>query len=448
MGADAIARGLAAQARAAAQPPLLRALGNIGSRLIPGRTYNAAYSQEATYELLIAVPCDAFSAVRVVFATGQTGGATAASVTTTAYVRAVPDATDASSAAAIPKQVTLGGATSWPLAPAPSANRRAYAVSDWITLPSVARGDGGRYPLVVVRAHLTAGQIVVSGNGSDDFGNWAGHPSGLVHRMRHRIAATDYAASGNWANFNASNAAIASSGSPIAGIQYLANGKVVNLFGFGDSITEGRGTYLGEGFGTPAAIALSANGAGIAHNWNNLAWSGQTTPQILQNLKDAIAAGIMPPHAVIVLPSGSPNNVGNRAMTASDISGAAGGVTASAQGDLAQMLAAIALGIPTAQPVLWTWMATNSAVNGYGATDALRRGYNDLVRQMAGRGQIVADIDTALAGTADASGQVQMRGGTTTDGIHPNDAGNALAASVLARAVQRLVQPAAGMLVR
>lgn len=58
--------------------------------------------------------------------------------------------------------------------------------------------------------------------------------------------------------------------SPVVGIEYMARRRVVSVAGFGDSITEGRGTYLGEGFGQPECVALSDNSSGIAFEWSNL----------------------------------------------------------------------------------------------------------------------------------------------------------------------------------
>ncbi|WP_068092283.1 hypothetical protein [Novosphingobium rosa] len=267
---------------------------------------NAAFSRATT-----ALP---FDAVRVIYALGNTTSLSAVTPTLYASVAAVSDTSDASLTAASWTGVTFGGANAiggasfTTLPPPPAAyDRRAFLLSDIIPLSSLPRSDGGVFPLLVTRVWLiqnsgASAPIVISGNGAQSFANWASHPSGRIWRMLNK--------GGGWANNGQSGMSSVNSsvgtGSPIAGVVYYARGKVVNVVGVGDSITEGQGTYVGEGFGFPACNALSAASAGVAYEWSDLGWAGCTTAQMRQNLIDGLAMGLR--WDVGVLPGGSPND--------------------------------------------------------------------------------------------------------------------------------------------
>lgn len=512
MSLDPAARGLAAQARDAAEALAIRNLGNLGIRIFGGRIYNAKSIASGagagrTYEVLTTTAVE-FDAVRMIVAMGNTDAGTAIPVTGYASLAAVANPGDATIGAAAWQNATfggannLGGAGSVVLNPAANSARRALTISDIMPLPSVPRDDGGAFPLLVMRVYVqqttgSTGTIVTLGDGNQSFANWASHPSGRIWRM---LSKGGQFSQTNYAGMASTNSAV-ENGCPIVGMVYYARGKVVNVVGFGDSITEGQGTYVGEGFGFPACQALSQNAAGIAYEWSDMGWSGQALTAIRQNLFDALAAGLK--WDIAVLPGGSPNDVatgsghtGSIAGTTLTVSAANGAtlavgdmifgpnvlantrITALGTGtggtgtyavDTSQTAASGTIGnqkpITAATvsalrfkashmvevlraagmvPVLWTWLPTNSAVKPYGSTDSLRRGLNDDYRGWASRGCIVADFDAVVAGATDASGQVQLLAGTTIDQIHPNDAGSAALAGVLARAGRRLTRAPAG----
>lgn len=432
-GVDVVARGLGARAAVAGQLPRVQP-STIGMRIMAGRVYNAGFSTQTTYERLMAVSCPSVTAVKVVMVAGNTDGGTAVSPNMRGQIRAVPDTTDASSLAATNKQVQFSASATGVLTKSATSARRNFIISDWIPIRSVPRTDGGKYPLFVVRMNVDDGQIVVLGNGTQTFTAWATQPDGLISRMRHVTFAADLSNSGLWNQMSSGNAT-ASNGSPIAGLIYNCEGMVVNIGAWGDSITEGQGTRIGEGWGLPAALALSNNAQGVTFEFSNFGWSGQTMSQIYQNVVDTLANGIVPDVAVV--PSGSPNNIGNRAIVQTDIDGAAGAPF----GPVIQTRALISAALLNAprhiEPIWWTWLPTNSAVNNYGTSDSIRRADNDNVRAWATRGVIVADFDAKLAGVT-TGGQVQMLAGSTTDNIHPNDTGNALLAPILVKAISRV----------
>lgn len=517
MSFDPAARGLAAQARDAASALAVRNIGNVGVRIFGGRIYNAksiasGAASGRTYEVTATTAVE-FDAVRLVLAMGNTDSANAIAVTGYASVAAVPNPNDAAIATASWQTVTwggtnnLGGAGTITLNPSASAARRALDVSDIMPLASVARDDGGAYPMLRMRVYVaqttgSTGNIVVLGDGSQSFANWATHPSGRIWRMWGKNG--QYSQSNPGGMTEAAGVAV-ENGCPIVGLVYYARGKVVNVVGFGDSITEGQGTYIGEGFGFPACQELSQNAEGVAFEWSDMGWSGQNTSQIRQQVFDALASGLK--WDIAVLPGGSPNDLATTTGYTASIAGttltvsAAPGSPTLAVGDViygpnitrgtkvtalgtgtggagtytvtpsqtaasgamsntrpitkaivdnarsrASHMAALLAGAGMI-PVVWTWLPTNGQVRAYGTDDALRRALNDDYRKWAGRGSIVADFDRAIAGTADASGQVQMAAGTTSDNIHPNDAGNAAMAAILSKAGRRLVQIPKGMVV-
>lgn len=219
----------------------------------------------------------------------------------------------------------------------------------------------------------------------------------------------------------------------------MARGRVVNALGFGDSITEGQGTYIGEGWGFPACMALSANAEGVAYEWSNLGWSGADYNAIRGHVLDAAAVpGLVRHGDVVFLAGGTPNG-----HTAPDWITPAG---LAAQRAALMGLARQRLDEIGAFVVPWTWLPTDPAVKAYGVTDALRRAFNDELRSLAARGMVVADFDVKLAGAPNGDGQVLPAAETMPDTIHPGDSGNALLALAAAQAIERSVRPAHGLL--
>lgn len=505
-GIDPAARGLAVQAKANASAVSIAAskVGTVGVRYFGGRVYRTfsipANSSGTTFEVMMTTATD-FDAVRIIYAMGNldpSGGAITPTVI--GRVAVVGDPSDATiSALPTSSWITqtwggtaannyMGGSSPGTLPPAATSARRGFTISDLIPISSVPRTDGGKYPLLLVRADLytpdsSGGQIVISGTATSTVANWATHPSGRIWRQMWR--------NGAWVNTGLMTNV--DGGSPIAGVIYYARGKIVNVAGFGDSITESvGGTYRGEGFGFPATQALTAAG-GPAYEWSNFGWESQNTTAILQNLNDAVALGL--PFNVGVIPNGSPNDVANGSGSVGSISGTTLTVTTANSGfavgqyiylpgitpgtyitalgtgtgstgtytvNISQTVASGALSNTNPitstiinatrwkaqmmynklagagiSPVIWTWLPTNDAQKTYGPSDSLRVAYNSDLRARAASGMVVADFDTALSGVTNSAGQVQYLAGATTDNIHPNDTGNAILAPMLQKAISK-----------
>lgn len=367
-----------------------------------------------TFRAIIALAQHA-DRVRIVFANGATG---ATYTVAGCNVRALPDLVSALPA---PTAATLPSAGVVPVAP--TAARRGYLVSNWVDISTVDRTDGGAFPLLCIDAYVsTAASISILGNGgSDNFANWATRPNGRIWIMRHN----DGDCVTTPANFVSTTNRIQS---PIVGVQYVARGRVVTVMGVGDSITDGRGTYIGEGFGLPACEAVSSM-SGVAVEWWNNGWAGLGLGNwAAPGFEDMIAAGLIPD--IVITPNGSPNEFGTPIL-ASNI--------ASSRQSLARILHAARENQVT--PIVWTVLPTNPAIKDYNASDALRVGHNAATLQMAQRGVHVVDMAAALSGVTDGDGQVNILAGCTTDNIHPNDAGNALMRDLLIQAL-RLYVPA------
>ncbi|WP_230771290.1 SGNH/GDSL hydrolase family protein [Sphingomonas sp. Leaf4] len=425
MSIDSLARALAVRA---AMPALVRPQ-RVATRIFGGRIYNVrpVTTDVVTYETLIALAAPA-EAIRVLFAFGQTvaGDAVTPRATVTAASVASIGQIQAGETVLVPvPDCVPSGGTIPQFAPAGAAGRRVFYRSAWVSLPSMPRGDGHGGALYAVRTSLSladgGGNVVLLGNGTDRFDNWDAHPSGRLFRMRSKIGVS----ATNWAGMTDANS-IAATGSPVVGLEYLARGKVVSVMGFGDSIAEGRGTYLNEGFGLPACVAASRNPGGIAFEWSNLGWSGHAMAQTTEQVQAAIAFGLRPSLAVV--PLGSPNNASGGAITPAQVG--------AMRLQVAEATAALErAGVPV---LPFTWAPTDPRIRAYGASDALRRAYGADAAAMARGGGMVCDFAEALSGPPDAQGQSVPPANLMPDGIHPGDAGNAILANLLRAALDRM----------
>src|SRR4030095_6701841 len=297
---------------------------------------------------------------------------------------------------------------------APGTGRMAFTASDWIPVSSVPRTDGGTKPLLVARVYMNiSATLPVYGNGTDDFTNWAARTNGRIWSSRYQdgLAVT----SGFTSTTERSQ-------SPIVGFQYLSRGKVVTVAATGDSITDGRGTYLGEGFVMPALEQMSDMSSTV-YEYMNLGWSGQATVTFAERAIDTLQSEFKPD--VLIMPSGSPNDVAPPITQAHIDNDRYNRNRVSAE--------AAKQSVPV---VYWTWAPTNTAVKDYGSSDALRVAYNAEVMALGSRGAFVADLSAAISGVT-TNGQVQMLAGSNNDGIHPNDTGYALMKEALLPVLKR-----------
>jgi lysophospholipase L1-like esterase len=394
------------------------AQSNIGTRIFGGRMGAVNNGTASTFQIVCELAQN-FDAVRLVIANTQyqisdnTVSMKVSTPTTTADLNNSGGTWTTVTKAALSRMATA-------IAPA-SANRISYTVTDWISLASVARSDSGTQPMFAARVFMSGNAALPCyGNGTDDFTNWATRTDGRLWCARSMSGDGVTTPSSFTSTTNQSQ-------SPIVGVQYLSRGKVISVGAVGDSITEGRGTYLNDGFILPAVAELSSM-TGTAVEYSNFGWSTQSMSQYGERAIDILESEVRPD--ILVIPAGSPNDQ-PVTLTAAGI--------AAFQGMRGRILATCAQ--RNVVPVMWTWLPVNTAVNPWGSSDSLRVADNAAV--LAQPKLLVADTSTAISGTV-SGGQVQIAVADTTDGIHPNDTGNAVLKAVIKPVLAKAVATAGG----
>ena len=300
-------------------------------------------------------------------------------------------------------------------------DRKSYIVSEPITISSLAKTDGMKGAYLGIRFFMRTDvpTYTVLGNGTTDLlSQWATRPSGKGTII----------CSSKIGQFVQNNSTVAGFDSvtnenttPIAGVIALYRGRVVGVVRNGDSLADGRGIPVGEGFMWPACDAASDGEVTFVDS--NMGCPGQPGAVFYQDMKDLFNSPVGKYLDASALHSASPNDI---ASTISDQDINAIRLRFNDALDFLERLGKVAL------PV--TWAPSNSAVKAYGASDALRVAYNAYVRSLP---MHIIDLDAVIAG-ATVGGQVQMRPEYTDDGIHPNNAGNYAAASLAASKVRLL----------
>lgn len=375
---------------------------------------------QKTFQATAELPVPSFKRIKLVIANANTSARNIGG----ASIAALANKTDLNGASATHVKVTFGGADTGVVPAASSSLRRAFLISDWIDIASLPRDDGGTLALLLSRIYeSTSGTINVLGNGtSDNYANWATRTDGNLWAMRYNDG-NCCQGTGTPANFSSTTARIQCG---IAGFIFeTANGeKVCTIAGFGDSITEGRGTYINEGWGLPACDLLHAANPSIYFSWCNLGWSGQVMSNVDNNQLDAFSAGLLP--NLCFFPNGSPNDAsGDNNISDAEVSG-----MLTRRDNMKTRC--LSNGVHF---VVWTWLPTNPTVAGFdwGATDSKRVAHNAAtLADGIASGYTTADFSAALSGVTDGDGQVNMLVGSTTDNIHPNDVGNATLAALAA----------------
>lgn len=382
---------------------------NVGFRILSGRMGTFDNTTPKTFRAIFELAVSGADAVAPIFANGSASTYTVAGCNARVIsdlVSALPSATS----------VTIPSAGVIPVQPA--SNRRSYVVGNFVEISTVPRTDGGSGALVVFDAYIsTAGTISVLGNGgSDVFTGWATRSNRkAIFRYNDGDCVTTPANFISTTNRNQS---------PIVGVAYRARGRVFTIMGNGDSITDGRGTIIGEGFGVPACEAAQIS-AGVPFEWANCGWAGITASAYKDHLTDLLNAGLKP--SAVVVSNGSPNSF-STPIVSNEISSCR--IAFSYINAIAS-----ASSIPV---IGWTVLPTNPSQKDYNSSDALRTSYNTDFLSSSYSGIERIDFSTRLSGVTDGDGQVNMLAGSTTDNIHPNDTGNALLAPLLTNSLLKL----------
>ena len=412
---DNIARGMAGgslkKAGRVANVP-----GGFGIQIFGGRMdYTFDCTSGATWEMVMELPGDALDLgyVQVIVAQSQ-ASTSPASPGFFVDVKAISALSDLDGPWTGTTSTTWTGPSAAQLRMASSVFRRRFEWSDPALVTPVARTDGGSRPLIAARIYVGSGatNIELMGNGGgDSFSNWATRPDGLVRIRKHNTAGDQRTATTNWSAFQ---------GGPVIGFAWSARRRLISVAQFGDSIDEGRGTYLGAGFGLRATELLNKLSLPCSFSHQNMAWAGQGSSTMYDNMRDAFAQGIIPD--IAIFPLGSPND------TLSPLDAT---IVSSWRRYSSAMLGLCAqYGVV---PIVRTVLPVNYSVRQWGASDELRRNYNtEAVVDCTNRGILCADLAGLFGAGIDGNGQEIMSPSYQSDNIHPNNAGIEACASVIA----------------
>ena len=392
-------------------------LSNVGTRIFGGRMGTIDNSVSKTFQITTTL-AQHFDKVRLVFANTNAGFAVNNIL---AKVSVISTVADLNNSAGTWVDVLKSNQPGFCVPNSYGANRISYTVSDWVSLKSIARTDGGTFPLLVARVCIQSvgAGLPVYGQGSspDVYTNWETKPGGRiwVSRQKNGNHVTNPTGFDDTTNTNQS---------PIIGVQYLAKGRVVSVMCVGDSIPDGIGTYRGEGFGMPICEQLSDMN-GVAFEYSNCAWAGQGTAAYTKRAIDILNSPIKPD--ILLFATGSPNDV-STVITQGIVDSQSANVET-----VIQKCKATGVKI-----VLWTWLPTNTSIKNYGATDSIRVAEN--AKWMAVKNPDVPVVDTSALLTGDlTAGQYQMLTGTTIDGIHPSDPGLLIMANGIKPTVKNII---------
>lgn len=321
-----------------------------------------------------------------------------------------------------------GNDSAWPLkAAGPGGQRTAYTILKPVALRSVARTDitNGK-PLVFCRAYSTDANasLPAYGNGSTDvLTAWATRTTGRRWAARQQNGDQYTTPSGFTSTTDVSQ-------SPVVGFVYWARGQVVGFATCGDSLANGQGTVIGEGWAVPMLDALEES-AGIATEYANLSWAGQEAVNVssgvgfMQRALDVLRDEKMSPD-VMMVPVGSFNPI-SAPLTQAHVN---------KQATMLRQLVSEAVGKGT-KFMGYTWSPIRTAAGAYGSSDALRVAYNSECMAGIDSAEII-DFATALSGET-TGGMVQLLDEYTDDNVHPNDYGNSVISAVALPVAARIL---------
>lgn len=390
---------------------------NIATRIFGGRMGTINNTTAKTYQISTTT-AQHFDAIRVIFV--NTAPNLGINNITAKVCVSGSSANISNNGGSTWTNVLKNGQSNFCVPNSPGVARIQYTLSDWIPLSSINRSDGGKFPIVIIRAYIQGpSNLPAYGQGSspDLYTNWESIPNGRfwIARQQDGDHVTTLTGFNTTTNMDQS---------PIVGFQYLSRGKVVSIMGVGDSITDGIGTYRGEGFGMLITNELSDMNK-VALEWSNCGWASQTPTQYTNRAIDILNSKIKPD--ILLFPVGSPNGVVAPITDTQmrDFAGKAQSVVAKCNEK-------------NVQCILWTWLPTNTAVKNYGESDSARVELNNNFISLNSKGFYVADTAKALSGEI-IGGQVQMLNGSTIDGIHPNDSGNIIMKETILPFVKKLI---------
>jgi len=364
-----------------------------------------------------------FVAVQIGVANGYTtGGTQTVKVAVSAMSAAgVANSTDPLNPTGAWLPAGNGGASLAIPAATVAVNSPGFAWGDIVPLASLARSDGGTFPLLCVRVQNPAGNnltgVVGATNAGTPFESETGTAAkGRLYRVRSQVTLGV-----DDTTLAAMNTAVAdqSYGPAIIVRYFLADGTGRTVTVFGDSLDCGYGqqavgtsswTWIREAAALKSTPSAPVEVCCLANSGFSLASVAQRAATFAQHCKGT----------AVIVPNGSPNSIGPGAMAKSTMD------------PVAAQFAALykTLTDQGISPMVRTFLPTTTASRGWGASDSLRIAANAKRVANAQPGSVVLDVASLAAGATDATGQQQLVGGES-DGIHPTAAFASIAAPLL-----------------
>lgn len=310
--------------------------------------------------------------------------------------------------------ITWAGSSSVTLPAGTSGDDPSWTVSDWVTVNSLDRTDGGTQPLLHVRIFIPAANANrpawIGSALASSYANlatiWAEEAQCAGRLVRCRTQAVNGVDT-------LGNLTIGGSASdylcvPVI-VQYASRVNGITVMVAGDSIDEKAGGNGRRGWQDIAQAAVSTTSAPVEFCTVAIGGSNSTT---WRTRAEKVIAAVQPDYCMF--PGFEVNDTATP-MTAANIKTMRGNIERMRAISIENMAVPIMrTGIPST--------ATGGSGKNWDSSDSLRIALNNERRAL--RGALVCDFDASLAGTADADGQIQFANGLSDDGLHPNDAGH------------------------
>jgi hypothetical protein len=367
-------------------------------------TSNAAFASNYTQHIQMTVEAP-FVAVQIGVVNGYTTGGSQTVQVAVSTMNAAGDPATTAPLNNAGTWVNAGNGGSALVVPAATVQGVAPGIAwgDIVPLASLARVDGGTFPLLCVRVQQPSGNNLTGMVGATNAGtpfeieNYSAAPYGRLYRARSQgvLGVTTISAM-------STTSADQSYGPPIIVRYFLANGTGKTYTVFGDSIDCGYGqssknswTWIRE-----AAHQVSTQSSPVEICC--LANSGHTIDHTRQRVAVLASACV---GTAAMLPLNSPNSVGSGAISQATLN--------SISAQFAQAYNSLAAqGIPV---ITRTMFPTTTVAKGWGSSDSLRLAMNARVSTY---GAYVINQAAAATSGVDGTGQQQLSP-AEADGIHP-----------------------------
>lgn len=187
--------------------------------------------------------------------------------------------------------------------------RLAYCVSDWMSVSSIARADGGTLPLLLLRTHHDSTQyngvsIVSDSSGTTPWVTWATASAETFFRHYTGTATASTDGVGTLTNMPSTSQVGATAYHTAVEFDYGVHTRSFAVVG--DSITAGGGgqVYVFDAWGTRGIIPDSTTAK--PRNLVNIGQSSQISTTFYQSFRDMITGGWIPTD--VILAGFSPND--------------------------------------------------------------------------------------------------------------------------------------------